>query len=105
MSNDRPGLGAGQTLAFFPFLPTTLGTPSEGAQELADLVGATVIQVGTTTPGLIEGGGLILDYLRPGAEEARQLVLAFSELGMWVEPQQSFACEAGKNPTLDAVRE
>jgi hypothetical protein len=35
-------------------------------------------------PDAIEGGGLAIDYCRPGNEITRRIVFAFNELGMWV---------------------
>jgi hypothetical protein len=69
------------SLPLIPLLPSAITAPDSGRDELARLVGAEIIQIGTTTPGLIEGGGLIIDYRRPGGCRER-LVLAFSERGM-----------------------
>jgi len=76
-------------LPFLPFLPSAITPPDSGREELARLVGTEIIGIGTTTPGLIEGGGLIIDYRLPSGQQAR-LVLAFSERGMWVEHHLSF---------------
>lgn len=70
-------------------LPDALVAPRDGRGELADLVGAKIVQIGTAAPGLFEGGGLLIDYLRPGNGTLCRIVLAFSERGMWVEHQQS----------------
>ena len=69
---------------FLPYLPSAVTPPDGGYDELARLKGARIIQIGTTTPGLVEGGGLVIDYCHQGQLPER-LVLAFSELGMWVE--------------------
>jgi|SRR6185312_2192297 len=76
-------------LPLIPLLPSAITPPNSGADVFASLAGAEIIQIGTTTPGLIEGGGLIIDYRRPDGCRER-LVLAFSERGMWVEYRQAF---------------
>jgi hypothetical protein len=50
-----------------------------------DLLGATIVNVGTFRDrSLVEGGGLVIDY-RPTGGETQRLVLAFDETAMWVE--------------------
>lgn len=72
------------SLPLIPLLPSAITAPDSGRGELARLVGAEIVRIGTTTPGLIEGGGLIIDYRRPDGCQER-IVLAFSERGMWIE--------------------
>jgi hypothetical protein len=48
------------------------------------IVGATVVAIGTPhDPRLVEGGGLIIDYLPKGATLVRRVVLAADETAMW----------------------
>jgi len=83
---DRP---THQGINFYPYLPEAIRQPVEGGDVFARLVGAEIIRIGTTDPGMFEGGGLIIDYCHTG-QMARRLVLAFSELGMWVESDSQF---------------
>jgi len=48
------------------------------------LVGARIVAVGTSSER-IEGGGLIIDYVRPREDKKRRVVFGFNEVGMWVE--------------------
>lgn len=89
MPEDREQLDA-LALPLIPLLPSAITQPDAGADDFARLVGAEIIAIGTTTPGLIEGGGLIIDYRRPDGLLER-VVLAFSDRGMWIERRQSFA--------------
>ena len=82
---DRPSLA---DLPFHAILPSALTMPDEGAEVMAALVGATIIRIGTTDPGLVEGGGLIIDHLSTGSATPHRLVLGFSERGMWIESFQ-----------------
>jgi hypothetical protein len=51
-----------------------------------DLVGAKIVKFGAAPRILrIEGVGLVIDYIPDGDAETRQIVLAFSENGMWKE--------------------
>ncbi len=87
-----------EELSFFPLLPSAITAPSEGGKELAALIGATILRIGTTSPGVFEGGGLIIDYVPRGITECYRLVLAFSERGMWVEHQQLLPPELPNSP-------
>jgi len=79
-------------LTVVPVLPTSRG-PSRGDTLPDDLKGATIINFGTAEGLEAEGGGLIIDYLPPyhrgsiseGPPNPMRLILAFTELGMWVE--------------------
>lgn len=52
----------------------------------AELAGATITRIGSPEdPKLIEGGGLVIDFVPQGATTTRRLVLGFTELGMWIE--------------------
>ncbi len=83
---DRPSL---TELPFYAMLPSALTPPADGGHIFRSLAGARIIRIGTTDPGLVEGGGLIIDYQHPGRPVER-LLLAFSERGVWVEGQISF---------------
>ena len=62
--------------------------PNQGDPLPCDIVGATIINFGTIpTARSVEGGGLIIDYQSPGSDQPTRIVLAFNELGMWVESQ------------------
>jgi hypothetical protein len=81
--------------ALIPRLPNSFN-PDQEREVPSDLIGATIVAVGTIDED-IEGGGLVLDY-RPNARDRNQmcrLVLAFNELGMWVH----------RKATLDADQE
>ena len=57
-----------------------------------DLVGATIIAIGTTDVygrDRPEGGGLVIDYKPSGASDIHRIVLAFTEAGMWRHPLPS----------------
>ena len=68
--------------------------PNKGKDIPSDLIGATVVAVGTIDEK-IEGGGLVLDYRPRDTEPVCRLVLAFNELGMWIH----------RKATLDASQE
>lgn len=69
-------------LEVIPKLPDYF-KPERGEPVPADLVGATIVQVGTfAEPYTVEGGGLVIDYQTAGGE-VRRAVLACSECGMW----------------------
>jgi len=59
--------------------------PERGDPIPDDLIGAKIVAMGCVAPqDAIEGGGLAIDYCRPGNEITRRIVFAFNELGMWV---------------------
>ena len=76
-----------------PRLPDSFN-PNRGAAVPRDLIGATILAVGTTNER-IEGGGLILDYRPQKKNQVYRLILAFNELGMWIH----------RKATLDADQE
>lgn len=57
----------------------------------ADLIGATIVQMGTIPERKAEGGGLVIDYRPNGGESVRRALFAFNELGMWVESIETLA--------------
>jgi hypothetical protein len=65
-----------------PRFPNIFGA-DRGEPIPPDLVGATIVSVGTLEdPEAVEGGGLIIDYANLG--EVKRLVLALNETGAWV---------------------
>jgi len=61
-----------------------------GRQIADDLIGATLIAIGTTDER-VEGGGLILDYRPKNKQQVCRLILAFNEIGMWIHQQSILA--------------
>jgi hypothetical protein len=55
-----------------------------------DMAGATIVRIGTIPGRDIEGGGLVIDYAPIGGGSKR-CVLAFNELGMWIESVEPLA--------------
>jgi hypothetical protein len=73
-----------RNLELLPKLPHYF-RPHDGEEIPSDLVGATIIRIGTPAEaGLIEGGGLVIDYRPEGSTEVRRVVFGFNELAMWV---------------------
>jgi hypothetical protein len=59
--------------------------PERGDPIPDDLIGAKILAMGCIAPpDAVEGGGLAIDYCKPGNENTRRVVFAFNELGMWV---------------------
>jgi hypothetical protein len=52
-----------------------------------ELQGASIIKIGTPInhTDRLEGGGLVIDFIPHGQTSRKRLVLAFNELGMWIE--------------------
>ena len=71
------------SLAIEPHMPQFR---SRGAHspEFEALAGATIVRIGTVPELRLEGGGLVIEYRRPG-EPSRTLKLAFNECGMWID--------------------
>lgn len=87
-SSDRPTTEKETgKLPFIAALPSAISSPIEGQQELAQLVGATIMRIGTTSPGLVEGGELLMDYADKNGN-AHRIVFGFTERGMWIEQEQ-----------------
>ena len=73
------------TLRVFPLLPNYFHF-EQGNPLPKGLVGSIIVRMGTIpASGEVEGGGLVIDYRRPGSKKTRRVVLAFNELAMWVE--------------------
>ena len=68
--------------AFLKALPDIFGRHEKYPD---DMIGATIISIGTIPDGNIDGGGLIIDYRPSGSNATKRVVFAFCETGMWVE--------------------
>jgi hypothetical protein len=68
--------------AIVPYLPEGLRRPAELMPS--DLVGSTILAIGTLERSSVEGGGLVIDYQRPDGIKHR-VVFGCTELGMWVD--------------------
>jgi hypothetical protein len=66
-------------------LPNGPHYPEKAQALLRSPVNATIVRIGSPEEEGIEGGGLVLDYRRSGDDVVRRVVLAFTELGMWIE--------------------
>ena len=50
------------------------------------LIGAEILDIGTVEDaGMVEGGGLVIDFLPAGSQQTHRVVLGFNEIGMWAE--------------------
>jgi hypothetical protein len=59
--------------------------PEHGDPIPDDLIGAKIVAIGCMAPPeAVEGGGLAIDYRKPGSETTQRVVFEFNELGMWV---------------------
>ena len=59
--------------------------PERGDPIPNDLIGAKIVAIGClASPDAVEGGGLAIDYRKPGSEKVNRIVFGFNELGMWV---------------------
>jgi hypothetical protein len=74
------------TASIIPRLPDWRDSAHAGEAFPPDIIGATIVRFGAASQERdLEGGGLIIDYIPKHESEPKRLVLAFSELGMWVE--------------------
>jgi hypothetical protein len=72
--------------AIIPRLPDWRDSFERGNPFPPDLIGATIVAFGAAPPEFdLEGGGLIIDYVPQHEADPKRLVLAFNELGMWIE--------------------
>lgn len=81
-----------------PRLPSVFQS-QPGEPVPRELVGATVVAIGTI-PGIrhLEGGGLVIDF-RTKANRDHRMVLAFNETGMWIEAMLDYeVAPLGVNP-------
>jgi hypothetical protein len=61
----------------------------EGCEDVfRRLAGATILRIGSPDSepddGVIEGGGLVIDYRLPSDPKNYRVVFAFNECGMWL---------------------
>lgn len=57
--------------------------------EFERLSGATILRIGRPLELDVEGGGLAIEFCQQGSDRVELLVLAFNELGFWLEPDIS----------------
>ena len=67
--------------ALIPKLPSLF---QDGEEIPSDLVGATILGIGTTDV-CSESGEFVIHYVPKGESHARRLTLLFNERGMWIE--------------------
>jgi hypothetical protein len=59
--------------------------PHDGDDVPLDLIGATIVHVGTfKEPRIVHGGGLVIDYLPAKGNQVKRVVLASADTGSWV---------------------
>jgi hypothetical protein len=82
---DRPEIGDQSPI---PVLPSIYG-PDRGEPLPRGIEGATILKIGMLPlkdgRRQAEGGGLVIEYLPRGESRSIRAVLAFTELGMWVD--------------------
>jgi hypothetical protein len=76
-----------------PELPSYVAS-GRGRPFPKELDGCIIVAIGTLPPGedgwgMIEGGGLVIDYRKPKGKKVRRIVLAFNDEGLWVDFQGS----------------
>jgi len=85
MSTERENEIDLSTVSVLPQLPASL-RPNHQSALPDDFEGAVIVRFGAVdSEEKPEGGGLVIDYRKPESSEVRRVVLAFNELGMWVE--------------------
>lgn len=73
------------TVEVLPNLPAYF-RPWDGDPLPDDLIGATILNFGAVAePMACHGGGLVIDYQKPGETECRRIVLASSDTAMWAK--------------------
>lgn len=65
--------------------PDALHMPDDGRAVMRGMRGATIVAIGSISEEGIEGGGLLIDYIPANGAQARRVVFAFNELGLWLE--------------------
>jgi hypothetical protein len=90
VSAPRPGRGKKTrdflSASVIPRLPDCRDSARAGDAFPPDIIGAKILRFGAAPPECeLEGGGLIIDYIPLDESEPKRLVLAFNELGMWIE--------------------
>lgn len=64
-------------------LPTRFDPSPDIEALFVELAGAVILQIGTPLGSEIEGGGLVIDYQKPG-QRPHRAVFGLNDLGMWV---------------------
>jgi len=64
-------------------LPASSGAHRGEEQVFQRLRGSRISRIGAPSIGGIEGGGLVIDYVRNGTHG--RVVFGFNENGMWIE--------------------
>jgi hypothetical protein len=67
---------------FVDALPDVFGRHAELPD---DLIGATVVRIGTSPGRHVEGGGLIIECRPRGDKHDKRVVFGFNDCGMWIE--------------------
>ena len=79
----KAGDSESQADGFLAMLPNIFGIRRcEGYPS--DLIGASIVRLGTVPDMDAEGGGLVIDYTPLGSAEEKRVVFEFSDVGMWV---------------------
>ena len=68
-----------------------------------ELIGATILRFGQSPNFAVEGGGLVIEYRPAKGNYVKRLVLAFTELGMWIHEAPVKVLRTA--PTQDASQE
>src|ERR1051325_3900577 len=78
-----------------PKLIPKLPSPFQDGEEIpCDLVGATILDIGTIDTRS-ESGEFVIHYIPVGRQYARRLTLLFNERGMWIE--SSLICKSANS--------
>lgn len=77
-------------------LPASLPSDERKDSFPAEMIGARIVFIGTLqNRGVLEGGGMVIDYQPENGSEVIRLVLSLNDLGAWVE----FLGSASHSPT------
>jgi hypothetical protein len=74
-----------------PKFPHVFG---RGEDVPVDLIGATILQMGTIGKK-IESGEFVINYRAAGQNRVKRLVLLFNERGMWASANEPAAIQDG----------
>ena len=79
---------------FVAMLPNIFGSRRREGYP-SDLIGASIVRLGTIPSLDAEGGGLVIDYTPLGSTEEHRAVFEFSDVGMWVHSSSSLGSVCG----------
>ena len=68
---------------FVAMLPSIFGQRRREGYPM-DLIGASIVRLGTIPSLDAEGGGLVIDYAPLDSTEEKRVVFEFSDVGMWL---------------------